>query len=588
MHRWLTCGEYLFYLAAAAFLIWPVTTHLTNRIVGTGDGEFYLWLGWRLAELIKAGHLPLMIPDAIYPQQYNVALGDGYGAYLVIAFWNLLVGPYLAVNLTVISAFFLNFLAGRRLGRVVAPERRLVWIMTAFAFGTAPAFLLRAYGHYHLCFAFVTALTLAEAVPYVKEGKPIRVWRVAVILVAAYLLSVYWFFSSLAALVIMVTVAALRRRDFLPAFGRVCGAIGIALLLLTPIIIPRLTFSHREAAAAGPHSLEEIDNVNNSIRYSADALSFIAQPSGSRIQLPGAGRLHEHFFPNRLESTIYPGLLLLLSIAVLPFVRSPLRWPVLTATGVLWILALGPVLTIDGHVLIRHSNGSPVTFMPEELLYHLPGTSALRTPSRLAFAIPALCAIALAVIGDRVYARLRLRWQWAVLALAVGVITTNLVYEPYTTRSLPPALQSTLEAVRADARRGSTAVEVPFDAAGQYVQTIKFQMIDRLPELGFHAQHASLPWYSDFARYKASKALAELRCFPPLIGYGPAPYPAGLRPTGNEFRELRREFGVRFIFVNEALLAEPMCDARRGYIKSILKQTRTIGTAPGWRILETH
>jgi hypothetical protein len=580
-----TAGEYLLYLAAAFLLIWPVTLHMTHEIIGTGDGEFYLWLGWRLANLMKAGHFPAVIPDANYPQHYNVALGDGYGAYLIIAFWNLIVKPYLAINLTVVTAFFLNFVAGRRLGRVVAPESRLIWILTAFAFGTAPPILLRAYGHYHLCFAFATALIVAETIPYARDGTPLKIVRVGLLLVVADLLSVYWFASSVAALTVMLLVPAIRRRETLATLGRAAAAVLLALVLLTPIIIPRIQFSHRETAAAS-NSFEAQDNFYNSIHFSADALSIIAQPSGSRYPLPGAGRLHRNFYPNRLESTIYPGLLLLLSLIALFFVRSRLRWPVVAATATVWILALGPDLVVDGHIP-HHSNGSPLTFMPEELLYHLPATSALRTPSRLGFAIPALSAVALAVVARHAFRRLRLRWQFAATAAAAGLLVTNLVYEPYTPGGLAPQLESALISIREHSRPGDTVMEVPFDAAGQYIQTIKFQMVHRLPELGFHAQHAALPWYSDFKPYKASRALAEVRCYPPLIGYGSAPYPPHLRPRGNELAQLRRTFHVRYIFVNEALLATtPYCDARRAYIKDILSRARVLARAPGWVILE--
>jgi hypothetical protein len=579
--------EGLLYLALAFLLLWPVTLHLTDRIVGTGDGEFYLWLGWRLAELVRDGSPPVVIPDVVYPQGYDVSLGDGYGAYLLIGFWNLVVNPYVAVNLTVVTALAANFLSGRRLARVTAPQSRTVWVVTAVAFGTAPPILLRAYGHYHLLFAFVSALVLAEAVIYVREGRPLRFVRIGALLALAFTFSIYWFASSAAALIVVVGVAALQRRDRPETWLRLAASVVIAMVLTAPLTVPRLDFDRRESAAAGDRSLQDLDNEQNAVRFSADALSIIAQPSASRITLPGAARLHRDFYPNRLESTIFPGLLLLVGLFALAFVRDPLRLPVLAAVAVVWVLSLGPTFTIDGRTLLTHDDGQPVRFMPLELLYSLPGTSALRAPSRIAFALPALGAVALAVVAGRLRPRLTRHWQVGVLAAgALFVMTTNLVVLPYTTAELAPPLRRGLETMRAEARAGDTVAEVPFDAAGQYIQAIKFQMVHGLPTLGFHAQHSALPWYSDLREYKASSSLAELRCFPPLVGYAPAQYSPGLRPSGHELAELRRQFGVRFLLVNEALLAEPLCDRRRSDIESIVRPARTLAQGGGWRILE--
>jgi hypothetical protein len=110
-------------------------------------------------------------------------------------------------------------------------------------------------------------------------------------------------------------------------------------------------------------------------------------------------------------------------------------------------------------------------------------------------------------------------------------------------------------------------------------------MVDRRPMLGFHAQHAALPWFSDFDAYKRSRPLAEVRCYPPLIGYGPAPYPPTLAPNRSVLGDLRREFHVRFVLVNEQLLASPLCNARRHDIESILARGRLIERDPLWRVV---
>lgn len=581
---WRNGFEIAGYVALALVLMWPVTLHLNSRMIGTGDGEFYAWLGWRLAELVRGGDLPILIPDAVYPDNYNVSLGDGYGAYLVMTAWNLLVNPYLAINLTVFTAYFLNLLAGRRLGRIVAPDSRTVWIVTAVGLGSAPPLLLRAYGHYHLCFSFAAALVIAEAVLYARERRRLHIVRIGALLAVALLFSVYWFASTFTALTVVAGVAALRRRELRMCGGRLCAALGVATLLLMPLVVPRLVFQHREASSPTQNALQQIDNERNTTNFSADLLSVIAQPSGSRIELPGAARLHRDFNPNRLEATIFPGLLLTMALLALAFVRGPLRAPILSAAFTVWILSLGPALIVDGAPW--EINGWKLG-LPMELVYQIPGTSALRTPSRMAVALPAIAAVALAVIAGEGARRMRKR-RWIVLSAvaSLAMLSTNLVVVPYTQRELPSALNAALKRVKASAGTHDTMVEIPFDSGGQYIQIIRYQMTHRVPMLGFHAQHSALPWYSGFKRYRASTGLAELRCFPPLIGYGPAPYPADLRRTGHELADIRREFGVRFIFVNKELLERPYCDARRTEIEAILNETRLLGAGPTWEIRE--
>jgi hypothetical protein len=575
-------------LVASLVVIWPVTTHLTSWIVGTGDGEFYLWLGWRLAELAKHGAFPLTIPDALYPEEYHVAWGDGYGAYLVLTFWNLFANPYFAVNLTVLTALMANFLSARRLVRIVAPEHRAVWILGALAYGTAPEILLRLYGHYQLLFACVPPLVLAEAVLFVRGDRQLRVLRIGLLLAAAFYLSVYLFATSIAALAVFALVVSVRSRQVRGPVLRLAGGLVVAVVLTTPLTIPRIGLDRREAAVAPPNNLQEIDNENNSLRFSADALSVVAQPSASRIGLPGAGRLHRNFFPNRVESTIFPGALLVIALIVTAFIGSRLRLPILSAAALLWFLALGPTLYVDGKAMFKHEDGTPIRFMPEELLYSLPGTSALRTPDRLAFALPAVATIAFALSARWVCARARLRWQLVGGAAAASLIVTNLIVVPHATSALPGGLEAGLERVRTMSVGRDTVMEVPFDAGGEFIQTARFQLIHRRPMLGFHAQHSALPWFSDFTAYKRSKALAELRCFPPLIGYAPASYPTDLRPVPGVLADVRRRFHVRFLLVNEQLLARSLCDRRRAYIESIISRGELIARDRDWRIVEVR
>ena len=211
--------EGVLYAVWSLLLLWPVTLHLNDRTIGTGDAEYYAWLGWRLGELMKAGSSPLFIPDVIYPEGYDLLLGDGLGAYLALGVVSAMTGPFLGLNLTVALSSFLNCLVGRRLARVAGTTDRTVWIVTALAFAGSPAIVTRAAGHFHLTFAFVAGLVVAEAIR-VASGQSLRVFVTGALLALAFYISVYWLISSVVAFVVIVLVAAVRGRSLGSTAGR--------------------------------------------------------------------------------------------------------------------------------------------------------------------------------------------------------------------------------------------------------------------------------------------------------------------------------------------------------------------------------
>jgi hypothetical protein len=111
-------------------------------------------------------------------------------------------------------------------------------------------------------------------------------------------------------------------------------------------------------------------------------------------------------------------------------------------------------------------------------------------------------------------------------------------------------------------------------------------MIHRRPTLGFHGQWAALPWFSGFDEYKASRALAEIRCDPGRIGYAKVDFDRSLKPDGSTLAELRREFGVRYLLVDTARLGGKDCRRRRNSIESVIAPARVLARSGGWRVLE--
>jgi hypothetical protein len=552
-------------------------------MVGAGDGEFYLWLGWRMARLVEAGSSPLHIPDAVYPEGYDVALGDGVGAYLLLAAVNLVArNPYVALNLTVAGAFFANCLAGRRLARVSGATNRVVWVVTALALAASPAIVNRASAHFHFCFVFISALVVAEAV-LVARGQHVRPVRVGVLLGVAFYLSFYWFMTSVVAFLAIVAVAAVRDSSVRAAGGRVAVALGLALVLVLPLAIPRLELASREREAGGVVNLQTLENEQSVVDFSADLLAVWTPPESTRLDFPGARAVARSFTGNELESVIFPGFLSLAALIAFAFVRSPLRAPILAATITIWVLSLGPALHVAGRVA-RGGDGDALRFLPAQLFLAVPGLDVLRTPSRIALSLSALCCVALAVVGQRVVDRVHGQLgRLAVGALAVVLLAACAVSVVWSPRKLEPSFQAALARIDRTAAPSEAVAEVPFDAIGT-VRTARFQLLHRRPMVGFYGQYAAIPWFSGIEHLKQSRPLAQLRCEPERLGFARVPFAPGLRPDGDEVESLA-EVGVRYLLVDELRLAAPVCDRRRRSIEAILARATVLARTSDWRVL---
>ena len=575
--------ELVLYAAWSLFLVWPVTFDMRDRVIGSGDGEFYAWLGWRLARLMEAGASPLHIPDVVYPEGYDVALGDGIGAYLVLGVVNLMTGPFVALNLTVALVFFANCLAGRRLARVAGATNRSVLIVTALALAASPAIVTRASVHFHFCFVFIAALVVAEAVLVVR-GNPVRAVRTGALLAAAFYVSFYWLMTSLLAYGVMVAVVAIRDRRVRFVAGPVGVALALAVLLTLPATVARLQFVQREREAGSPSVWLVQENEKSTLDFSADLLAFWTPPEAARIHPPGAKALAAAFSGNEVESVVFPGALLVVALVSFAFVRSRLRLPVLAASVVVWLLSLGPTLHVGGH-LMHDRDGGPLRVLPARLLLALPGLDSLRTPSRLALSLSALCCVALAVVGQCALERISSRSARAALAVAaVLLLALGLVSNVSSPRHLAPEFESALRHIQATAAPGDAVAEVPFDAIGT-VGTARFQLVHRRPMVGFHGQYAAIPWFSDIVAYKRSRGLAQLRCEPQRLGFARVPYSRDLRPAGDEMEDVQA-LRVRYLLVDERRLRAPVCDLRRASIESLLAPMHVIGRSRDWRVLE--
>jgi hypothetical protein len=574
-------AEWSVYALAIVVVLGPGLLHAGTRLVGrSDDGRYYAWLGWAIGRLIAHGHIvPLRIPHVIAPFGLDLRLVDGYLPSYVSGLFNLLFGPFLSYNLTFLTGAVLNLLAARSLARRLTPHR-IVHVITAVAFVSAPPIALNVQvGLLPLFWAFTLPLLVGDAIDVVTKQRDVRPARLALLLVVAYLCSVYFVVFGGVAYGLIVGIAGLRRRSWRIPITAV-GAAVIALVLLTPFVVSRVRFDRSEKQRGADTQL-----VGDSNLFSADALSIVAQPTRSTVLFPRPATVDHSLLrlvdpTNTLEWTIFPGLLLLVGGGLFVARRDVRRVPIVVAAVVMWVFALGPSLKVGGNFLWEHA-GKPVSWLPYRLVLAIPALGALRAPFRTGYVLVALLVAATAIALHRVIAA---QPQHAVLvAIGSGVLlATNLLLPlPTDTLGVSAVEKRALHAVAGLAQNGDTLMSVPADCDPAFVS---LQALHHAPVVGCAGSFAANPWRSELA-YVRSPAFTKLRC--DRAAYGRiTTTDRGSVPFGTaDLAQLRERFGVRFVVVDREALRRADCTSAAGAL-STLSRYRSLGGDRDLEILD--
>jgi hypothetical protein len=565
-------AEWAVYALAIVLVLGPGLLHAGTRLVGrSDDGRYYAWLGWAIGRLIAHGHVvPLRIPNVIAPFGLDLRLVDGYLPSYVSGLFNLVFGPFLSYNLTFATGAVLNLLAARSLARRLTPYR-LVHVIAAVAFVTAPPIALNVQvGLLPLFWAFSLPLLVGDAIGVVTKRSDVRPLRLALLLVVAYLCSVYFVVFGGLAYGLIVGVAALRRRTWRIPIAAAVAAV-IALVVLTPFLVSRVRFDRSEKQRGADTQL-----VGDSNLFSADALSIVAQPRRSTVLLPRPTTVDESLLrlidpTNTLEWTIFPGLLLLVGGGLFLARRDARRIPIVVAAGVLWVFALGPSLKVGGSFLWEHA-GKPVSWLPYRLVLAVPALGALRAPFRTGYVLVAVLVAATAIALHRLLASHPSRAVLVAIGSAVLLATNLLLPLPSDTLGVSAPEKRALRAVARIAHKRDTLMSVPADCDPAFVA---LQTLHRAPVVGCAGSFAANPWRSELA-YVRSTAFAKLRCDRASYGRIATPDRGGEPFALADVTQLRREFGVRFLVVDRAALGRIDCGSVAGAL-STLSRYRSLG-----------
>ena len=552
---WPTLAEAAVYAVAIVLVLGPGVFHASTRLVGrSDDGRYYAWLGWAIGHLVAHGHVvPLRIPNVIAPFGLDLRLVDGYLPSYVSGLFNLVFGPILSYNLTFVTGAVLNLLCARALARRLS-RHRLVHVIAAVAFLSAPPIALNAQvGLLPLFWAFTLPLLLGDAIDVAAGRRGVRPGRLAILLVVAYLCSVYFVVFGGVAYGLIVGIAALRKRSWrIPITAAVATLITLAVL--TPFVVSRVRFDRAER-----HRGAETQLVGDSNLFSADALSIVAQPTRSTLLLPRPTVVDRSLLrlidpSHTLEWTIFPGLLLLVGGVLFLMRRDARRVPLVAAGAVMWVLALGPSLKFGGDFVWEHA-GKPVSWLPYRLVLGVPALGALRAPFRTGYVLVAVLVAATAIASDRLLST-RPRHAAIVAAGAAVLLATNLLLPlPTDTLGTTAASEHALRQIARLARPGDAVMAVPADCDPTFVS---YQVFHHAPVVGCAGSFAANPWQSELA-YTRSDAFTKLRCDRKQYGRI-ATTDRPVSPFGPEdVAQLRAHDGVRFLVVDRQRLGQIDC-----------------------------
>jgi hypothetical protein len=528
-------------IGAVVLALWRVLGDPAGTAVGGGDARYWYWLGWQLAEQVRGGDLfPGGIDTVLWPIGYSLRVADGFLPAMVVMGWNLLLrDPTLALNLATATAVATTALAGVRLARGLGASP-FVAATGGLALTVAPALFVRLEGHYNLLFAFPAVLLVDLALRHVlRRSQPLPVARTAALLVLAYLSSGYFLLHGGLAVAVIVLAGALPRRRLLDTAARLAAAAAIAVVALSPFLVPKLQMERSEARlGAVPMALD-------GETFASDATSVVTPPDGTLLALPALERYNDRFGENILEATAFLGALPVLGLGALVLYRSPLRRPLLAAGAALWVASLGSTLIVAGDRL-----PSGVRWLPFSLLAEFPGFAGVRAPNRASFVLAVVAAAGAVVVVDWVWRRSDRPGRILALVGVAVLLAASVRIPANATPDVAGELGRALRAVDELPDPG-VVLHLPDDCIDT-AHRVEYQILHRQPLVGCQGFTSAIAWWSDLSPYAAATSWAALRCAPERIGPRPTGHPEDLAPSAAAAAELRRELGVGVVVFDRA------------------------------------
>ncbi len=467
-------GAFAAHIVLSIFFTWPLVLNLfpgsparTPGIIVV-DRDQNLWNLWWVRHALMHGQNPFVTDVIWYPTPvslyyHTLNIFNGLVAVPLLSVFSLTTTYNLIVLFSFVLAGYGAFLLVRDLsGNVWAGMiGSIVFAYSAYHIATMRG-LLQLISLEWVPFYILFLLKALHGDKWMKRSDFGR-WLMTAALPAGFFLFLIalidWYYTMymliltgllvLRAVAVATRVNAFRLKTVLDVFARATIPALIFLVLVAPILIPTIG-ELRTSSYMLPSSDEPV-------RYSADLLTFFQPPQDQRLwgylfqnrqEWPfGTNRYEVYFTYTALFLT---GVCLFATRNRLPGVATtqpsksraggPTKWFWAGSAFLFFLLALGPVLQVNGQQ-VRGLFGSPISLpMPYQLIEKVPLLNISRSPDR--FDMPlTLCLAVLAGYGTNVLLRIwwrhwPLAWRGSMLVLVfTGLIALELFPAPYPQRS---------------------------------------------------------------------------------------------------------------------------------------------------------
>lgn len=410
------------YFAVAIITTWPLITQLATHLPSNSDDTLvHYWNGWWVQQALLNGRFPYETPYLFYPG--GISLVTHNIAWLHIIPWLLLeplLGGVLAYNLVLLLNLTLCGCTAFWLARELTGNGRAAFV--AGLIYQAWPFRLSQLDHPNLIATYWIPIFFLFLIRTMRKKR----WRDALLAGVAFALVGYTRWQILIPATLMGLIYFVASfRQWLPdgrrhVLLRLIGAGGVAVLLLLP---PALMLVAQQGEAG--ESADLLRDSEESIMQT-DLLAYITPAA----QHPLLGELTEsryvHYYQDRAEHRRFPvylGLIPLLLVGAGIWFRKRKALPWVLMMAALILLALGPLLRINGHlypeVPTLYGALSPLS------LFRL-----MRVPDRfnMFVALPASVLAAYGAAG--LLARVRWQRTTPALFLAAGLILFEYIAVP--------------------------------------------------------------------------------------------------------------------------------------------------------------
>ncbi|PDW04248.1 hypothetical protein CJ255_04675 [Candidatus Viridilinea mediisalina] len=392
-------GVLLFYLGLAVALTWPLATHPGSLVIGGYESRNFafedasqnIWNVWWVGHALIEGKNPFWSDMLYYPEgvQFYFQTLNLAGIVPVLPI-HYAFGPVVAYSCAILLALTLTGYAGFLLARAFVPSMA-VPLFAGALLTASPFHLMKLQGNHLNLLSMQWMVFYLLALIWLDQRRDQRsALLLALLALLVALTDWYWVFACALFTLAWLGFGLVRHaapQAQLRAYG---WFVFYTLMLTTPLLLG--IWSVRESLQLNPVAGEQWWRGENE-HFSADALGlffpalwpFLA-PEEHRSILQA---LTPHTPPQYGAEAWYVGAgwLMLSLAAVGVWYAGALRWRWLFVGGCMWLLSLGPTLTVAGFKL-----GIP---MPYAILQELPLLSVARRPSHFA----ALCIVVLMIFA---------------------------------------------------------------------------------------------------------------------------------------------------------------------------------------------